>query len=414
LEVHLDLVGGMAGDMFIAALLDAFPEHEALVQQAIHSMFPRNDIVCSLVPHRDAVLAGRRFQVLARAPVAGGFDFSPPHTAHTTWCSIRARLEAASISPSIRRHATAIFQSLADAEGFVHGVDSADVSFHEVGAWDSIADIVGASALIAAIGAHRWTASPVPLGSGRVTTAHGSLPVPAPATTRLLLGMRTLDDGIAGERVTPTGAAILRHLCPPRAGSGATPARTLLASGAGFGIRTLPGLSNHLRVLCFDSAATDAPEARLLDVIEFEIDDQSGEDLSTGLERLRQHDAVLDIIQAPVFGKKGRLMVHVRVLARHAQVEDLIAACFRETTTIGLRHHVVRGLGLARRSQTVLIDGHRLRVKVVDRPGGATAKTESDDVLEHEDHARRAALRARAEHAALSATANAEGLEQNA
>ena len=404
LEYHLDLIGGLAGDMFIAALLDAFPQHEALVQRTIHSVLDEREFACHVVEHRDAVLRGRRFQVLrrtARAPLGPGT--AAASAPHTSWRSIRDRLEAASLSAAIRGHAMAMFQLLADAEGYVHGTDPDAVSFHEVGAWDSIADILGAAALIDASGATRWTASPVPLGGGRIASAHGTLPVPAPATVQLLLGMPMLDDGVAGERVTPTGAAILRYLCPPetlRSGS-RVGVRTLMASGSGFGTRSLSHLSNHVRVLCFSPTPSRPAAERLIDVLEFEIDDQSGEDLSTGLERLRLHDAVLDVTQTPVYGKKGRIMLHVRVLARHDHAQTVIDACFRETTTIGLRHHIVRGIGLPRRTENVEVEGHRLRVKVVDRPGGATAKTESDDVLALADHACRADLRLKAARRAL-------------
>jgi uncharacterized protein (DUF111 family) len=376
------------------------------------------EIGCSLLDHQDSVLRGRRFQVFSRVaqPVAGPSAASQPHV---TWRSIRNRLDSSRLSPAVRGHAISIFQLLAAAEGYVHGIDADAVSFHEVGAWDSIADIVAAAALIdaggamapaggarvPASGAQRWTTSPVPLGGGRIRSAHGTLPVPAPATAYLLRGMPTLDDGIGGERVTPTGAAILNYLCPPGPKSAWVPprTRTLIASGTGFGTRSLPGISNHLRVLCFEPEIGCFETERLLDVLEFEVDDQSGEDLSLGLERLRQHEAVLDVTQTPVFGKKGRIMVHVRVLARHALAEGAIAACFRETTTIGLRQQIVRGIALPRSTQDVVIDGRRLRVKLVERPGGVTAKTESDDVQGLGDHARRAELRTQAAQSALQA-----------
>lgn len=404
LEIHLDLIGGLAGDMFVAALLDALPQHEALVQRTIHSVLDEREFACHVLEHRDAVLRGRRFQVLrrtARAPL--GPATAAPSAPHASWRSIRDRLEAGSMSAAIRGHAIAMFQLLAEAEGYVHGTHPDAVTFHEVGAWDSIADILGAAALIDASGATRWTASPVPLGGGRVASAHGTLPVPAPATVRLLLGMPTLDDGVVGERVTPTGAAILRYLCPPETPrqTSSVGVRMLMASGSGFGTRSLPNLSNHVRVLCFSPPPARPAAERLIDVLEFEIDDQSGEDLSVGLERLRLHDGVLDVTQTPVYGKKGRIMLHVRVLARHDHAQTVSDACFRETTTIGLRHHTVRGIGLARRTETVVVEGHHLRVKVVDRPGGATAKTESDDVLALADHACRAEMRMKAARGAL-------------
>jgi uncharacterized protein (TIGR00299 family) protein len=315
---------------------------------------------------------------------------------------IRKRLRESALAAPVREHALGIFSLLAEAEGYVHGVDPSEVSFHEVGAVDSVADIVGAATLIDAVNAAAWTASAAPLGSGRVRTAHGLLPVPAPATIQLLLGMETLDDGIAGERVTPTGAAILRYLCGPESSRhGASSLRTLVGSGTGFGTRVLRGISNHMRVLCFEESRTPVAEQREISVLEFEIDDQSGEDLAAGLDRLRAHPGVLDATQSCVYGKKGRMMTHLQVLARQAHTQAVIDACFRETTTIGLRCRTVKAIGLDRTIEQVEVDGQRVRVKIVDRPGGRTAKAESDDVLRQANHDARAALRKRAEHAAL-------------
>jgi uncharacterized protein (TIGR00299 family) protein len=368
MQIHLDPLGGIAGDMFIAALLDAFPAEAPGVVGAIGAVAP--GLPVELRPHRDSVLAGARF--LVPAADAGGQD-------HVAWAAIRARLEAAPLPPVVRRHAIGIFAMLAEAEGRVHGIPAEAVVFHEVGALDSIADVVGAAQLIAALDAERWTVAPLPLGGGRVESAHGPLPVPTPAVALLLEGFLTWDDGVAGERVTPTGAAILRHLgaaaAPPRA------ARRLLSSGIGFGSRALPGLSNCLRALAF--AAQPAPAAhRELAVLEFEVDDQSPEDLAIGLERLRAVPGVLDVLQMPAFGKKGRMMTHIQILASPAALEPAIAACFEETTTIGLRYRLVEGAALERRIDRVEIDGRPIRVKSVARPGGRTAKADADDVAD--------------------------------
>jgi uncharacterized protein (DUF111 family) len=142
-------------------------------------------------------------------------------------------------------------------------------------------------------------------------------------------------------------------------------------------------------------------------MIEFEVDDQSGEDLAAGLDRIRQHAGVADVTQAPVFGKKGRMMAQVRVLARHGQLDEVVSICFQETTTIGLRHHRIEGVGLKRIMAEATIDGQTLRVKVARRPGHYTAKTEADDVLSHAQHQRRASLRRRAETAVLERLSDA-------
>jgi uncharacterized protein (TIGR00299 family) protein len=407
LQIHLDLVGGIAGDMFIAALLDAFPQHEARVLESIAALAAAFPVECALLAHTDSIVRGSRFRVEVAARRAGAAHAGVLRVAahaHRSWREIRDRLLEAPLNPGAREHALGIFRLLADAEAQVHGVAADEVTFHEVGAHDSIADVVGAAALIDALGAQRWTASPAPLGKGHVSTEHGLLPVPAPATALLLRGLPTIDDGFAGERVTPTGAAILRYLCPPEEHPRSLPAevRTLTATGTGFGARAIPGLSNHLRVLCFAAVDPARGGHRLIHVLEFEIDDQSGEDLATGLDRLRAHRGVLDVTHAPVFGKKGRMMAQVRVLARHAARDEVIEACFRETTTIGLRHRVVEGIGLERWTTDVSVEGQRLRVKLVTRPGGATAKAEADDVLAHAGHSRRAFLRRAAENQALA------------
>ena len=429
MQIHLDAVGGVAGDMVAAALLDAFPEHEAGVRESV-ARASRGRTACTLLAHGDGVLQGRRFAVTGpegEAPDRPADDHGHHHHdhhhhgdhtahhhhdhdrhhhhggghAHRHWSAIRRDLEASGLPPAVLAHTLAIFGHLAEAEARVHGIPVADVAFHEVGAWDSIADIVAAAHLIDAIGATRWSVSALPLGSGRVMTQHGPLPVPAPATALLLEGFLTLDDGVPGERVTPTGAAILRHLCgePPKKSG----PRRLLRSGLGFGTKVLPGLSNVLRVLAFEEQGeTGSPGHRELGIIEFEVDDQSAEDLAMGLDRLRAHEKIFDVVQMPVFGKKGRMMTHVRALARADAIEEAIEACFRETTTIGLRHHTVSGAALTRRLDTVEVAGQMVRVKSVARPGGRTAKAESDDALTTEGHAARQALRREAERLALS------------
>jgi uncharacterized protein (DUF111 family) len=265
------------------------------------------------------------------------------------------------------------------------------VRFHEVGAWDSIADIVAAAWLVKELAASRWTVGPVPLGSGRVKSAHGLLPVPAPATALLLEGFDTIDDGIAGERITPTGAAILRHLCG-RAGSHSAP-RKLTGSSYGFGSRRFPSISNCLRVLAFETETPAHAEEDQVAVLECEIDDQTGEDLAHAIDHLRANPGVLDVVQAPVFGKKGRMMTHLRILAMPDAVEHVLALAFDETTTIGIRHSVVARRKLQRTLATMEADGQSLNVKRVERPAGPTAKLEADDVAGISGSAERTRLR---------------------
>ena len=401
---HLDPLGGAAGDMFVACVLDAYP---ALADGALDAASGAAEIGCSLVPHRDNVLTGSRFGV--------GVDHQDHHHdhphghahghahdhdhGHTRWARIRADLEACALKAVVREHAIGIFTLLAEAEARVHGIAVADVAFHEVGAKDSIADIVAAAWLIDALSPATWSMGPLPLGSGSVRTAHGVMPVPAPATTLLLEGFAMVDDGIAGERVTPTGAAILRYLKPiarPRAPG------VLRATGLGFGTRHLPGTSNVLRLLAFaqpDDVSAAVPH-RELAVIAFEVDDQTAEDLAIAMERLRALPGVHDVLQMAAWGKKGRMAAHLQLLARPDVLDDVVAACFRETTTIGLRTHLVQGRALTRRMQTVMVDGEPLRVKSVERPGGRSGKTEADNLNAADGQVARMALRLRAQQMA--------------
>jgi uncharacterized protein (TIGR00299 family) protein len=389
-HIHLDPLGGIAGDMFIAALLDAFPDLAAGAIEAAESLAP---VTCSLAPHKDHILAGSRFQVTERRP-------HEPH-GHAHWSDIKCSIEGAALADPVQAHALGIFSMLAEAEAKVHGIAPAHVAFHEVGAADSIADIVAAAWLIDAIGPASWSVSPVPLGSGMVQTAHGCLPVPAPATALLLAGLPVADDGIAGERVTPTGAAILRHLsCGDRPGG-----LRMGVTGIGFGTRSLPGISNCLRVLVFDrlqegTARSSSVPHRSLLVVSFEVDDQSPEDLATGIDRLRAMVEVHDVLTMPAFGKKGRMSMHVQVLANAGAEEAVVAACFAQTTTIGLRTQMVSARALPRRIAQVETQSGPVRVKLVERPGAVTAKAELDDLTQGETHGARARLRRQAEDGA--------------
>ena len=389
IEMHLDPLGGAAGDMFVAAILHWRPDLEAGLVRALSNCPLIEGVEVEVAAHDDGVLVGRRF--LVRREEHG----HPHHHDHVAWRAIREALTASKLDRKTVGRAIAIFSYLAEAEACVHGVEPDAVEFHEVGAWDSIADIVAAAWLINEVGAASWTVGPLPLGGGRVRTAHGWLPVPAPATAHLLAGFSTFEDGVGGERVTPTGAAILRHLCDPAAAPQRI-ARRLAGSGHGFGARKLPGVSNCLRVLAFETTAVEGSAGRIA-VLECEIDDQTGEDLAQAVERLRAAAGVLDVLQAPVFGKKGRMMTHLRVLAEVGAREATVAAIFEETTTLGVRHALVERTTLARRADTVEIDGRAVRRKIAARASGRTAKAEADDVAGAGGHAARNAVRARAE-----------------
>jgi uncharacterized protein (TIGR00299 family) protein len=435
LDIHLDPLGGLSGDMFVAALLDAFPEHWPHVQSTIASLKLGEEGECKLAPHRDHSFVGRRFLVgadrttsnLSGSRRQADSHGDPPHShegsghhehfhahenrrGHKAWADIRAELDRSGLDADVKKHALAIFNLLAEAEAKIHGVEVDAVTFHEVGAVDSIVDIVAAAQLISLTGADCWTSAPLPIGSGRINSAHGVLPIPAPAAALLLQGLPVIDDGIAGERVTPTGAALAAYLVDPHTRSNARILR-ISRSGIGFGGRTLPGLSNCLRVLTFDEAtpfvrstAAGSIDRRQLAVITFEVDDQSPEDLAAGLDHIRGLHEVFDVTQSSIVGKKGRMAAHVQILVSPRELETVIVACFEETTTIGLRHQLTEGAILRRRSETIEMEGgDNLQVKIVERPGGMqSAKAEADDVARHRGHLKRARLRGEAVALALN------------
>lgn len=371
MHIHLDAIGGVAGDMFIAAVLDAFPDLREGMLAAIAAAGLPADVKLSLIEHRDHALTGARFLVDEGRHRGAGDHL------HTAFRDIRVRLLKAPLDKATRKHAIGIFSLLAEVEGRVHGKATEDVSFHELGEWDSIADIVGAAYLISQLDA-TWSVSPLPQGRGGVKTAHGYLPVPTPATVLLLEGFELFDDGVFGERVTPTGGSILKHL---RANTPTSrQARRLVRSGSGFGTKIFPGLSNVLRLMAFEEARVRTETDRVAQ-LEFEIDDQTPEDLSIGLDRLRAHPSVLDVVQSPAFGKKGRITACIRMLADPADLENVLEACFSETTTLGVRHQIVERSVLQRTHRTVETAGRQMRVKIAQRPRARTAKTEADDLL---------------------------------
>jgi len=381
--IHLDAVGGIAGDMFAAALLDTRPDLWPACERAIAAL--GLDPAASAAPtaHGDGLLHGSRFVVQA-----------PDTAEHTSWRNIRSRLAAAGLDGDVREAALAIFAGLAQAEATIHNCAVDEVTFHEVGAQDSLIDIVTAAVLIAALQPCRWSIGPIPRGRGQVETAHGVLPLPAPATVELLKDFVLVDDGEAGERVTPTGAAIIKYLDPSQSADPVP--RRLIGAGLGFGTKTLQSRSNVLRATLF-AAADDGILGDQVAVFRCEIDDQTAEDLAIAVGHIRAADGVLDVCQWPVFAKKGRLATALQVLAEPDATDIVIREIFRETTTLGIRHGVQSRSVLTRQADE--IDG--IGVKLVMRPEEATAKAEAEDLANIKTHAARQDIRRSTEAAAL-------------
>ncbi len=370
MHIHLDPVGGIAGDMFAAAMLDYHRDWQKPLYETIRGCGLAADLDVCALPHNDGCLTGHRFEV--KEPTQADKHH------HRHWRDLRQQLKNSALSTAVKQRALSIFQLLAEAEAAVHGSAVDDVAFHEVGAWDSIADIVAAAWLIEHSAATSWSCSPLPLGRGRVKSAHGLLPVPAPATALLIEGFPVFDDGFQGERVTPTGAAILKHLNPSF-----EPLRSpslLLGRGYGFGTKTFPGLSNVCLINVFDTQTSQSADDSVV-VCQFEVDDQTPEDLAVGLDRLREFPGVLDVTQAPVFGKKGRIAMHIQVLGKLAQSDAILDQCLTETTTLGVRWHTVNRARLARSNHNHTLEGEQVRVKRTARPHGIkTRKVEMADL----------------------------------
>ena len=423
-RIHLEPLGGIAGDMFVAAMLDAFPHCQEQVLADVCAVLPpeigevrvkrvlKNGILAihfslaesssANVPAENGVDMGvtRAHRYL---PVrASNALFRPATHHHSSGCGaacdyagISKLIEGAKLSGSTTTHALAILEILARAESHIHGVPLEKVHFHELAAWDSLMDVVAAGSVISAIGEATWTISPLPLGSGLVNTQHGLLPVPAPATARILEGYPWRSDDIPGERVTPTGAAIVRYLVPPAA-LAAKPTGILSASGYGGGSKDFQALANVLRVVVFDNVREESPPPKqAVAVIHFDVDDMSGEEIGLAAERLRQASGVLDLLVIPAQGKKGRPVTMFQLLVDPDLRERCCELIFLETSTIGLRWNVMNRMVLPRKERHT---HWGMRLKDVLRPNGrVTTKLECDELESLPDLASRRQIKGAAE-----------------
>jgi len=260
------------------------------------------------------------------------------------------------------------FQLLGEAEAAIHSVPVEEVHFHEVGAVDTIVDIVCSAAGAEALGVERWLASPLNVGSGTVVCQHGTLPVPAPATLALLGDAPVYSAGPAMERVTPTGAAILRMLDVRYA---PLPSMRVLNTGYGAGGRETPGQPNLLRLLVGEEAAENGASEEIA-IIETVIDDSSPQLLAFVSERLLEAGA-WDVYRVSAQMKKGRTGVEMTVLCKPDLVPALRDLIFRETTTIGLHWRVERKAALEREFAGAETSWGKVRIKVARLLDGTIA-----------------------------------------
>lgn len=372
LHLHLDPLGGIAGDMFVAAMLDAFPQLEKRVMADVAAVIPAGVGTGRVQAGLSCGLAVRRFTFEASS--TDHQRHAHDHDHDTTYRGLRLLIESASLAKGTARHAGAILERIARAEAVVHGVHLDDVHFHELADWDSLMDVTAAGSIAAALEGASWSSSALPLGGSTVTTAHGVLPVPAPATVRILQGYRWQDDGVAAERVTPTGAAILAHVTEGVA-TGRNKGGQLVATGIGAGTRELADRPNILRVTAFEvegGSGTDRVVQLACD-----LDDMTGEEIGAAADRLRAMEGVLDLAVLAIQSKKSRPSTRMELLCRPDRETSIGAAMFDLTTTLGLRRTDVQRIVLAR-SEDAASNG--IRRKCSSRPSGRTSKAESDDL----------------------------------
>ena len=357
-RILLDPFSGIAGDMTVGALLDAGAD-EAAVRDGLASL-PFGGYEIRIERVLRAHLAGTRFDVVV----------AEEEHAHRGLADVRAILEAGSLAPRALARARAVFTKLAEAEAEVHGVTPDEVHFHEVGAIDAIVDVAATCLALESLDVAEIRTRPIAVGGGTVEAAHGLLPVPAPATARLLRGFPVDHGRTDGELTTPTGAAIVAALATPEPFTGSA---VWDAVGHGAGARDPHGRPNLLRVFV-GSRANEETES--IWQVECHVDDQSPEQLALLPDRLIEAGA-RDAWTDTITGKKGRTAFRVAALADGAQLARVEEAFFRQTTTFGLRRFRVERTILAREIVTVDTEYGPIRVKI-GRRGGAVVRTKPE------------------------------------
>jgi hypothetical protein len=358
----LDLGAGVAGDMLLGALVGAG--------------VPLDTVRSALAP-LDLPIALRAEDVRrgGLAAVRVVVDVPEEGQPHRTWADVRLLLDR--LPEPLRSTSTAVFAALARAEAAVHGVAEDEVHFHEVGALDAVADVVGVCAGLAALGLDEFVASPVTVGSGSVRTAHGALPVPVPAVVALLAaaGAPARGGSFPGEQATPTGVALVTVLADR---FGPMPAMRPSGWGAGAGTRDPADRANVVRLVVGEGQAADPPGALLLESTVDDLDPRVWPLVLAALLAAGAHDAWL----TPVLMKKGRPGHVVAALTPPAAAAPVRGVLFRETTTLGVRETVVARTVLDREFRQVDVDGQTVAVKLGLLDGAVVnAMPEFEDVV---------------------------------
>jgi uncharacterized protein (TIGR00299 family) protein len=344
--LFVDPVGGIAGDMVCAALIDLGADLSA-VESGLATL-PVEGLRVSTSTVQRGVFAATHFLV----------ECTAEQHHHRTWSSIRTMLENTSLPERVRTRSIAVFERIAIAEAAVHGTEVADVHFHEVGAWDSIADIVGVCLALENLQVDRIVANPPPLATGTIQTAHGTMPLPAPATLKLLEGWPVRTGPHGRECTTPTGAGLLAALAEP----GPMPTMKILKTGTGAGTRNPDDAPNILRmVLGKESSASSSLNS--VEVLEAQVDDLPGEHLPPLINALLGAGAV-DAFAIPILMKKGRSGLLVTALTSKEKVDAVIDAMIRHGSTFGVRRYSAERTVLDRWHETVETPHGSIRVKI--------------------------------------------------
>ncbi|MCU0661767.1 MAG: nickel pincer cofactor biosynthesis protein LarC [Myxococcota bacterium] len=360
--LHFDCGSGLAGDMIVASLMDlGVPLN--IIEGAVCEL-PLSGYKIRFEQVERSGLRASRFVV----------DVDESQQPHRHYGDIVELIASSGLSADVKALALKVFERIGKAEAAVHGVPLDRVHFHEVGAVDSIIDIVGAAAALRYLDAF-VTCAPIPLGHGTVTCAHGVLPVPAPATLRIVEGLPVYDGDVASELTTPTGAAIAavaaQRFCH-------LPPMTVQRTGVGAGTRVLSDRPNVLRaVLGERSSATASSEGCV--VMEANIDDMTGEVAAVAMTALLAQGA-LDVWFAPIQMKKGRPALQLGVLCPTSKLESLAEVLLTETSTIGLRFHEVGRMEMSREMRVVETVYGPVNVKLCRGPGkSSNAAPEFED-----------------------------------
>jgi hypothetical protein len=345
---YFDCFSGISGDMTLGALLDAGVSVDHLRAELQALNLPGWDLSTEKVWKNG--MAATYAKVRAQDTAT-----------HRSLSTILEIIEKSQLAATVKTQASAIFKKLGEAEAAVHDVPLEKIHFHEVGAIDAIVDIVGACIGFAALGIESFACSALNVGGGTAKMAHGVLPVPAPATARLLLGKPTYSNGIQKELVTPTGASIVATLC---SNFGPQPAMTVNAIGYGAGTADLEGQPNVLRLMVGEAAEKHAaPESETIRVLEANLDDMNPQIYGYFLEKALAAGA-LDVFSTPVQMKKNRPGMLVTVLCKPEDEPKFHELFFAETTTLGVRTCTAERRVLARQWETVRTNFGEVRIKV--------------------------------------------------